>query len=102
MTGVWQISWVDMQQQYNQLVQSWHSRRRWLVAVIKKMWDISWDLWDHWNGIVHDKELSVELEEVNIEIREELRMRCVQLPWDMLPLFRQNCQALLQNTATAV
>ena len=69
--------------------------------MIKKMWDISWDLWDHWNGIVHDKELSVELEEVNIEIREELRMRCVQLPWDMLPLFRQNCQALLQNTATA-
>ena len=27
--------------------------RRWAVALIQKLWDIAWDLWEHRNGHVH-------------------------------------------------
>jgi hypothetical protein len=29
--------------------------KRWTSALIRKMWDIAWDLWEHRNGILHDK-----------------------------------------------
>jgi len=43
-------------------VQDQHYRRqgkrntgfRWTVAIIKKLQDISWDMWDHRNGILHN------------------------------------------------
>ena len=28
---------------------------RWTTALIKKLWDISWDMWEHRNGIAHDR-----------------------------------------------
>jgi hypothetical protein len=32
------------------------SSRRWVSALITKMLEIAWDLWEHRNGILHDKE----------------------------------------------
>ena len=29
---------------------------RWTASLIQKLWDISWDLWEHRFGIVHAKE----------------------------------------------
>lgn len=26
-----------------------------MVALISKLWDKTWDLWDHRNGILHDQ-----------------------------------------------
>jgi hypothetical protein len=46
-------SWADIQQEYLSSIRSRRSGRRWLIALIKKLWDVSWDLWDHRNGIVH-------------------------------------------------
>jgi hypothetical protein len=29
---------------------------RWLSALICKLWQVAWDMWEHRNGIFHDKE----------------------------------------------
>lgn len=30
--------------------------KKWNVALIKKLWDVAWDLWKHHNGIIHEVE----------------------------------------------
>jgi hypothetical protein len=29
--------------------------KRWISSLIKKLWEIAWDLWEHRNGVMHDK-----------------------------------------------
>jgi hypothetical protein len=29
--------------------------KRWISALIRKLWEIAWDLWEHQNGVLHDK-----------------------------------------------
>jgi len=30
--------------------------KRWLTALIQKMWKVAWDLWEHRNGVRHEQE----------------------------------------------
>jgi hypothetical protein len=30
------------------------THKRWMIAILKKVWDISWDMWEQRNGIVHE------------------------------------------------
>jgi hypothetical protein len=32
---------------------------RWLTALIQKLWDIAWDMWDNRNRVLHDTGNSV-------------------------------------------
>jgi hypothetical protein len=31
------------------------SGKQWISALIRKMWEIAWDLWEQRNGVLHDK-----------------------------------------------
>jgi hypothetical protein len=31
------------------------SGKRWISALIRKLWEIAWDLWEHRNGVLHDR-----------------------------------------------
>ena len=31
-----------------------HKSKRWTIQIIKKLWNVAWDLWEHRNGIRHD------------------------------------------------
>jgi hypothetical protein len=46
--------WSDVQERYLESIQSRSSGRRWTIAILEKLWDISWDMWEHRNGIAHD------------------------------------------------
>ena len=51
--------------------------KSWLTALIKKLWNVSWDMWEHRNGILHDA-LVIEEEEKKaskliLEIQEQKR-----------------------------
>lgn len=35
-------------------IESYRTGKRWTLALIKKMWGIAWDLWEHRNGILHE------------------------------------------------
>jgi hypothetical protein len=59
------------QQAYYCLIKSKRSGKRWTVELIKKMWAIAWDLWDHRNGILHEEQnlvLTIELGHINKKI----------------------------------
>jgi hypothetical protein len=51
--------WSVAQQAYYQLIKSRRSGKRWAVELIKKLWAIAWDLWEHRNGILHDTQNEV-------------------------------------------
>lgn len=48
--------WSILQQRYYSITRSRRTGRRWTIAILKKLWDTAWDLWEHRNGILHDKE----------------------------------------------
>jgi hypothetical protein len=47
--------WAKIQQDHFNFIRSRRTGRRWLVAVIKKLWEVSWDFWSHRNGVMHHK-----------------------------------------------
>jgi hypothetical protein len=49
-------AWRVQQQRYYDLIKSAHTGRRWATAIVLKLWGIAWDMWEHRNGILHDKE----------------------------------------------
>jgi hypothetical protein len=57
------IAWEETQQSYYSLLKSRRTGRRWTICLIKKLWDIAWDLWNHRNGILHHSENILALEE---------------------------------------
>jgi hypothetical protein len=48
--------WQDTQQQYYWFLLSRKTGIQWLSALIRKLWQIAWDMWEHCNGVLHDKE----------------------------------------------
>jgi hypothetical protein len=47
--------WEAIQEAYFHWCRSRKTGRRWTASLIQKLWDISWDLWEHRIGIVHDR-----------------------------------------------
>lgn len=54
--GRWANSWRELQLGYYQWKGRRNSGRRWLIAVIKRLWTIAWDLWDHRNKVRLEEE----------------------------------------------
>jgi len=52
--GWWSEKWASIQQQYYNLGKSTRTGRRWATAIVTKLWNIAWDLWEHRNGILHE------------------------------------------------
>ena len=49
-------SWTEIQQHYYSLIHSRRSGRRWTIELIKRLWQIAWDIWQHRNDVLHEKE----------------------------------------------
>jgi hypothetical protein len=57
------MAWEETQQQYYILIKSRRTGKRWAISLIKKLWQIAWDLWDHRNGILHKHSNPISLED---------------------------------------
>jgi hypothetical protein len=55
-------SWQATQQIYFARIGSSRSPKRWTIALIQKLWEVAWNMWEHRNGILHDKEQSIILQ----------------------------------------
>lgn len=53
--GCFAAKWVEHQQQFYASINSKRSGLRWLIAIIKKLWDVAWDLWECWNDAEHKR-----------------------------------------------
>jgi hypothetical protein len=46
-------------------IQSLHMGKQWMTELIKKLWMVAWDQWEHCNAVLHDQENLIQREEVN-------------------------------------
>jgi hypothetical protein len=72
------------------------------VAVIKKLWDVTWDLWEQQNGFLHQAEYQDTLHNaanLNSEIRFQLQQGSSNLPRRTQYLFEEGNTGKLLNTS---
>ena len=48
--------WAEGQDQHCKWLKSSDSGKKWLVALIVKVWEVSWDMWDNRNDAKHNGE----------------------------------------------
>jgi hypothetical protein len=91
--------WRECQQRYYVFTRSKKTGLRWLSALVRKIWQVSWDMWEHRNGILHDKEKGQAAVEREARIRDEFEEGCTELDRDARLLFRPGRTAVLQYKA---
>jgi len=53
----WVVSqWTEQQNRYYKIIRSHRTGRCWTIAILQKLWNIAWDMWEHRNSILHKKE----------------------------------------------
>jgi len=71
-----------------------------MVELIKKLWNISWDLWEHWNAALHNETNTQETildSRTNDIICRLFGGRPQTIPCDALPLFKGTLEELLHH-----
>jgi hypothetical protein len=71
--------WEQAQAAYYKWCRSRKSARRWTTALIQKLWNVAWGLWEHRNGIVYDAE-NAEILNGMAAIDNEIRAQFQQGP----------------------
>jgi hypothetical protein len=97
--GFLTISWQTIQKTYFARIGLARSPKRWTIALIQKMWEVAWNMWEHRNGILHNKEQSIILQSLNGTIREEFQKGGEGLPKEAWVLLSQGCRAVLAKSA---
>jgi hypothetical protein len=88
--------WASAQQDYLDHLGRRKTGKRWLIAITTKLLKISWDMWDHRNGILHHKDhpwKQAESEALNSRIEDE---------YDQGPLHLDEGAQWLRRTTQAV
>jgi len=94
------LEWRAQQAAYWAQWKHQKSSKWWMVELIKKLWNISWDLWDHRNEALHKETSTQETildSRTNGTIRWLLRGRPQVVLHDALPLFKGTLAELLQH-----
>jgi len=91
--------WRDYQEKLWKHAKSRKSSLRWTSALIQKLWDVSWDMWDHRNKELFagtDIQQQITHSLVNDRIKELYAGGVQQLPWDALKFLQQPLETVLQ------
>ena len=88
-------AWAEVQQSYFRTFGSKRTGRRWVAALVQKLADTAWHMWDHRNSVNNDKETATLSLEVNRRIEEEYRQGFWNLDKAARQLGRQAKTALL-------
>ena len=101
--GLVVAEWQEVQERYIQDRQLKRDSGRWTRELIKRMWDICWDLWDSRNAEVHRVAATrrqVILAQLDQDVREthELGRTNAFLPNVERRFFRTPVEAILQQT----
>jgi hypothetical protein len=73
------------------------SSKRWISALIRKMWQVAWDLWEHRNGYLHEAENSLISQQVNRDIDRQYQLGFHTLDRETRTLFRSEVSKVLQK-----
>jgi hypothetical protein len=78
------------------------SGRRWVFALIRKLWTVAWDQWQHRNSILHERDSTQQYKLLTLThdtdqlISRQFAMRVQRLPSDNHLLFQENMEELLK------
>jgi hypothetical protein len=81
------VGWSEVQHRYYEFLDSRRTGLRWLTALIQKLWDVAWDMWDHRNRVLHDQEHSVARDLQIQQITDEFATGSVGLAREAKLLF---------------
>ena len=95
--GFWSDQWSAVQQAYLLSLQSKLTVKRWSSAIILKLWQIAWDMWDHRNAMLHDSEQGRLVVSIHRDISLLYTAGCTHLPRDLHPLFTITLPQLLDS-----
>jgi hypothetical protein len=62
--------WRILQEKYFLRLAIRRSGKRWSGAIVQKLWDIAWDLWEQRNGVLHGKNCALLTLEIDKKIKE--------------------------------
>jgi hypothetical protein len=72
--------WELLQEKYYKEINSRRSAKRWTIAVITRMWEIVWDIWEYRNEVLHkEKNYSTTADAEAIDVR-------VKTLWDIISI----------------
>jgi len=92
-------SWQSHQEELWRSVRSCRSSKRWVAELIKKLWNVSWDMWAHRNGILHQSPMArsnILEKQVNDYIRAIYARGTQALPRDAIGFLRKPLEQTLQ------
>jgi len=95
------IEWRLQQEAYWNQWKWKKSSKRWTLELIKKLWNIAWDMWDHCNGILHhaDRPHDDVLDSaINNQVRQLFSYRVQAVPWDAFTFFQHPLEEVLENS----
>ena len=61
MGGCISFEWAKVQENYYKWIGRKKTGKRWAVALIQKLWDVSWDQWECRNGALHNTPMAADL-----------------------------------------
>jgi hypothetical protein len=70
--GRMHTAWREHQTNHQRTTGTSNTGRRWVGALVRKLHDIAWDLWEHRNGILHNKETGFAAREADMNVRQLL------------------------------
>ena len=89
--------WIDAQHCHYSHTKSLRTGERWISALIKKLWAVSWDMWRFRNGVLHSQSTSIPTNFTFLlmsTILTEFNHGCRLLP--------PSCHYLFPSTATSI
>jgi hypothetical protein len=89
--------WRAVMENYLSKTRSRKSSKRWITALIRKLWQVAWDLWEHRNGYLHEKEDNLISKQVNKGIQDQLKLGYCELDRQTQALFSRGLAAILRK-----
>ena len=99
MGGCLALDWAKAQDSYFKWLGMKRTGKRWVVSLIKKLWDISWDLWNDRNRVLHSTPMAGDLSgaaSLDKAIGEECLLGSTGLPALVRGQFPANVKKLLK------
>jgi Zn-finger nucleic acid-binding protein len=95
--GFLAVEWQQVQARHFSRIGSKKSTKRWASALIRKLWQVAWDLWEHRNGFVHERDAGLLSEQINRAIQEEFLKGTHNLDTSTKALFRVGFPAVVNK-----